>query len=117
MFTRWLAVLLIVLQLQPVLAFMPESQATIAEQVRHAVIHDGGTDHHHDDHLGVQIDDGQAAHHGHVHHDASHHVVLLTAPDAWPVPAPLRDSLGSGGDARLPDPDLEGLLRPPRDTV
>ena len=117
MFTRWLAVLLIVLQLQPVLAFMPEATASIADQVQHAVIHEGGTDHHHDDHLGVQIDDEQAASHGHVHHDASHHLVLLTTLEPWRAPRPLGNSLADDGDPAQPDPDLEGLLRPPRDAV
>jgi hypothetical protein len=111
MLVRWLTVLLIVLQLQPVLAFMPEPAGSISQQFEHAVIHQGGTGHHHDSHSGVQIDDGFSV--GHVHHDASHHVVLLTAVDPWRTPAHVSVGVASCGSTCLPDPDLEGPLRPP----
>lgn len=113
MLRRWIALALIVLQLQPALALVPAQAASLALEIEHAWVHQMGQGHHHDAALTLdaQVESSTLAH---VHHDAGHHSALTLA---FPVlNLPLTESSGPVvyfGE-RLPNPHLEGLLRPPR---
>jgi hypothetical protein len=116
MLRRWVALILVVLQLQPAFAFAPGPVGSLVLEIDHALVHQSGQGHHHGDTLAFQIsEDGDAL--AHAHHDAGHHSALPLTVLALKVPLgePAARVLFLGG--RLPDPDLEGLLRPPRISV
>ncbi|PXW95196.1 hypothetical protein C7444_11041 [Sphaerotilus hippei] len=118
MLRRWFILLLLVLQLQPVLAFMPEQVVTLAQALAHERIHQEGQGHRHDDALtlGAPSDDDGATL-AHVHHDAAHHAVLLPAAATWCSVAAVEGALAVFGPCRIPSPCLDGPLRPPRTCV
>lgn len=116
MFRRWLALFLLVLQFQPALALVPGPVGGLTLEIEHAWVHQAGHGHHHDDALGFQIDEDGAAL-PHAHHDAGHHSALpLSCLDLrLAAGEPSERQAFRGG--RLPHPDLEGPLRPPRHGV
>ncbi len=116
MLRRWLIVLLLALQLLPALALVPGQAVTLSLEIEHALVHESGLGHHHDDTLGFQLDDDSAAL-PHAHHDAGHHAALpLTIPDPNLPPAEPAVAFSFRGGP-LPDPHLQGPLRPPRTAV
>ena len=116
MLRRWLALVLLVLHLQPAIALVPGQLGTLTLEIEHSLVHESGQGHHHDKTLAFQVDaDGAAI--AHAHHEAGHLSALpLTALDL-PLPSeePAARVTFLGG--RLPDPHLEGPLRPPRPCV
>jgi hypothetical protein len=113
MLRRWLARVLLALQLLTALALVPGQANALSLEIEHALVHELGPAHHHDDTLAFQTEeDGSAL--PHAHHDAGHHSVLpLTTLDLHlPPMEPSVRLICRGG--LLPDPDLEGPLRPPR---
>jgi hypothetical protein len=116
MLRRWLALLLLALQLLPALALVPGRAHALAAEIEHALVHQSGQGHHHEDSLAFQLDDEGSAL-PHAHHDAGHHSALpLTILDLrLPSAEPSARVMFLGG--RLPDPHLEGPLRPPRTAV
>ena len=116
MFRRWLAQVLIVLQLQPALALVPGQMGDLTLEIEHSLVHDSGQGHHDDETLAFELDaDGAAL--PHAHHDAGHHSAL-------PLTVPVQDLRRCEPEARvmflggrLPDPHLEGPLRPPQLSV
>lgn len=119
MLRRWLALFLLLLQLQPAVAsvFIPSHAVeALVQEVQHTAVHQVGQGHHHDDVLSFQPEeDGQAV--AHVHHDAGHHSVLLPSSPALAVPSPASAHRVGFHVGHLPDPCLEGPLRPPRFSV
>ena len=116
MLRRWFAVVLLVLPLRPVLALVPGQANALSLQIEHALAHESGSAHRHDDTLALKTDeDGSAL--PYAHHDAGYHSVLsLTTLDLHLPPAqPSARSIFRRG--RLPDPDLEASLRPLRTAV
>ncbi|WP_088284172.1 hypothetical protein [Ideonella sp. A 288] len=114
MLRRWIALVLLLLQLQPALAFMPDRVSALAAEIDHGAIHQAGQAHHHDDGLGVQLDDDDAAATLHVHHDGGHHSALLPPVAVTGVAMGAPDARAAFVRGVLPDPHLEGPLRPPR---
>lgn len=116
MLRRWIALLLLLLQLQPAMVPMPNQAAgVLMQEALHTTVHQSGKGHHHHDVLSLQSEeDGQSV--AHVHHDAGHHSVLLSnhALAALHLEPPHLVVVYSGD---LPDPYLEGPLRPPRFSV
>ncbi|MDP3083673.1 MAG: hypothetical protein Q8N44_08280 [Rubrivivax sp.] len=116
MFRRWLALVLIVLQLLPALALVPGQSGTLALEIEHSLVHDSGQGHHHDETLAVQLDaDGAAL--PHAHHDAGHHSALPLTVLGLHLPSLEPESRVMFLGGRLPDPHLEGPLRPPQLSV
>ena len=116
MFRRWLALVLIVLQLQPALALVPGQSGSFTLEIEHSLVHDSGQGHHHDETLAFELDaDGAAL--PHAHHDAGHHSALPLTVLGLHLPSlePEARVMFLGG--RLPDPHLEGPLRPPQLSV
>ena len=113
---RCLGLVLLVLQLLPALALVPGQARALSTAIDHALVHQSGQGHHHDDSLTLQIDDNVASL-PHAHPDAGHHWALpLTIVDlCLPSAQPSVHLSFQGG--RLPDPHLEGPLRPPRTAV
>ena len=116
MIRRWFTLALLVLQLLPALAFVPGQATALSLEMEHALVHQSGQGHHHDDTLAFQLDDDGAAL-PHAHHDTGHHAALPLAILDLRLPSaePSARLMFLGG--RLPDPHLEGPLRPPRPTV
>lgn len=116
MVRRWFVLVLLALQLLPALALVPGQAKALTLEIDHALVHQSGEGHHHDDTLAFEFDDDGAAV-PHAHHDTGHHSALpLDIPDLRlpsVEPSAQRMFLGS----RLPDPHLEGPLRPPRTAV
>lgn len=120
MLRRWFALVLLALQLLPALALVPGQANALSLEIEHALVHQSGQGHHHDDTLAFQLDDDDdddGAALPHAHHDAGHHSALpLTIVDLrLPSAEPSARLMFLGG--RLPDPQLEGPLRPPRTAV
>lgn len=116
MLRRWLALVLLVLQLQPAFALVPGQVGTYTLEIEHVLVHESGLGHHHDDTLAIQLDvDGAAL--PHTHHDAGHHSALPLTVLGLHLPSlePEARVMFLGG--RLPDPQLEGPLRPPQLSV
>lgn len=116
MFRRWFTVVLLLLQLQPVLAVVPWQVRALAQELEHAVVHQAGHGHHHADHadtLNLQTDSDSTAV-SHTHHDAAHHAALLPATDSAVLPVLVTAPLEWPAACRIPEPCLEGPLRPPR---
>ena len=106
-----------VVPLNPDMASFDAAQirdVTPAPTYTHTALHLQGDGHHHDDDGSYQLDDSQEA----VHHVVSDHVCCAAAallPSAVHTFPPPEASAPSGVHlAPVPDPDLEGLLRPPR---
>ncbi|QTN21149.1 hypothetical protein HZ992_13135 [Rhizobacter sp. AJA081-3] len=116
MFRRWFVKVLLALQLLPALALVPGQADALTLEIDHALVHQSGQGHHHDDSLAFQLDDVEAPL-PHAHHDGGHHSALPFAiPDLHLPPAePSAHLCLLAG--RLPDPHLEGPLRPPRTAV
>lgn len=116
MVRRWFVLVLLALQLLPALALVPWQADALSVEIDHALVHQSGQGHHHDDSLAFELDDDGAAA-PHAHHDAGHHSALpLHIPDLrLPSAEPCARVIFLGG--RLPDPHLEGPLRPPRTAV
>ena len=116
MFRRWFVLVLLLLQLLPALALVPGQADAMTLEIEHALVHESGQGHHHGDSLAYQLDEDGAAL-PHAHHDAGHHSALpLTLLDLrLPSAEPSARLMFLGG--RLPDPHLEGPLRPPRAAV
>lgn len=116
MFRRWFTLTLLVLQLLPALALVPGQASALSSEMDHALVHQSGQGHHHGDTLAFQLDDDDVAL-PHAHHDTGHHSALPLAilDFRLPLAEPSVRPMFLGG--RLPDPDLEGRLRPPRPTV
>lgn len=116
MFRRWIALLVLVLQLQPAVAFMPGHVVSAwMQEIQHTTVHQIGQGHHHDDVLSFQSEeDGPSV--AHIHHDAGHHSVLLSS-HALVVPHLKSVHLAGFYAGHFPDPYLEGPLRPPRFSV
>ncbi|MBP8270336.1 MAG: hypothetical protein KAX42_00540 [Sphaerotilus sp.] len=117
MLRRWFALLLLLLQLQPAMGFMPSRVVDVlVQEIQHTAVHQSGQGHHHDDVLSFQSEeDGPSV--AHVHHDAGHHSVLLLSSHALAVPGLEPVYLADFHSGHLPDPYLEGPLRPPRFSV
>lgn len=115
MFRRWIVLVLLVLQLQPALAFVPEHVGPVAKEFAHSTAHQAGLGHRHDDASGFQLDDDSPA--THAHHDAGHHSALLLPNKGWLPTLPKQECLMSFSLGQLPDPCLDGPLRPPRPLV
>lgn len=116
MLRRWFTLFLLALHLLPALAVVPVQASALSLEIDHALVHQSGQGHHHDDALTFQFDvEGTAP--PHAHHDAGHHSALpLTILELRPPSAPPSARLIFLG-GRLSDPHLEGLLRPPRTAV
>lgn len=116
MILRWFALFLLALQLLPALALVPGQADALTLEIDHALVHQSGRGHHHDDALTFQLDDDGAAL-THAHHDAGHHSALpLTILDLrLPSTQPSARLMFLG--SRLPNPHIEGPLRPPRTAV
>ncbi|MBT9597344.1 MAG: hypothetical protein IV094_15285 [Vitreoscilla sp.] len=116
MFRRWVILVLLVLQLLPALVLVPGQADAMTLEIEHALVHESKQGHHHDDTLAYQLDEDGAAL-PHAHHDAGHHSALpLTILDlCLPSAEPSARLMFLGG--RLPDPYLDGPLRPPRFSV
>ena len=116
MFRRWLALILLALQLLPALALVPGQADALTLEIGHAVVHQSGQGHHHDATLAFEPDEDGAAL-PHAHHDAGHHSALpLTTADLHlPSAAPQSRLVFLGG--QLPYPHLDAPLRPPRHSV
>ncbi len=117
MLRRCIALILVALQLLPALALVPGQANALSLEIEHALVHESGQGHHHHDDTRVFEPDDDGAALPHTHHDAGHHSVLpLTLPDlCLPSAEPSAQLLFLGG--RMPDPHLEGPLRPPRTAV
>jgi hypothetical protein len=117
MFRRWFVLVLLALQLLPALALVPGQATTLTLEIDHALVHQAGQGHQHDDTLAFELDDDDGATVPHAHHDSGHHSALpfnildLRLPSAQPS----AHLMFLGG--RLPNPHLEGPLRPPRTAV
>ena len=116
MFRRWVVLVLLALQLLPALALVPGQANALTLEIDHALVHQSGQGHHHDDTLTFELDDDGAAL-PHAHHDTGHHSALpLDVPDLrLPSAEPSARLIFLA--SRLPDPHLEGPLRPPRTAV
>lgn len=116
MFRRWFSLALLALQLLPALALVPGQANVLSMEIGHALVHQSGQGHHHDDTLAFQLDDN-GAELSHARHDGGHHSALpVTILDLRLPPAePSSHLIFMGG--RLPAPHLEGPLRPPRTAV
>jgi hypothetical protein len=116
MLRRWLARVLLALQRLPALALVPGRADALSLEIERVLVHELGPAHHHDDTLAFQTDEDGCVP-PHAHHDAGHHSMLpLTTLDLHLPPAEPSARLIFQGD-RLPEPDLEGPLRPPRTAV
>ena len=117
MLRRWFALVLLALQLLPAQALVHGQSNALSLEIEHALVHQSGQGHHHDDALAAFQLDGDGGALPHAHHDAGHHSALpLSILDLRLPPAePSARLMFLGG--RLPDPDLEGPLRPPRTAV
>ena len=116
MFRRCIAFVLLALQLLPAQALVPGQASALSLEIVHALVHQSGQGHRHDDTLAFQLDDdGDAL--AHAHHDTGHHSALpLALLDLRLSSAEPSASLALLG-GRLPNPHLEGPLRPPRTAV
>ncbi|MBT9528525.1 MAG: hypothetical protein IV105_24960 [Rhizobacter sp.] len=116
MLRRWFILVLLALQLLPAMALVPGQADSLTLEIDHALVHQSGQGHHHDDTLAFQLDDDDAPL-PHAHHDTGHHSALpldildMRLPSAEPS---VRVAFMGG---RLPNPHLEGPLRPPRTAV
>jgi hypothetical protein len=98
---------------QSVALARPGSTVNVLADPEHAALHWQQEEHHHHDDGSLQLDDSHAS----TLHLLSDHVAAHTAllpavshhfpPGTFPRP-------GRWHDARVPDPFLDGLLRPPR---
>ena len=112
---RWFAMALLALQLLLALALVPGQADALTLEIDHALVHQSGQGHHHDDTLAFQLDDDPPR--PHAHHDAGHHSALpLAIPDLRIPPAAPSAHLSLMAGRRS-DPHLEGPLRPPRTAV
>ncbi|CAD5372748.1 conserved exported hypothetical protein [Rubrivivax sp. A210] len=116
MFRRCFSWVLMALQLLPALALVPGQADALALEIGHALVHQSGQGHHHDDSLAFQLDDDAAAAQ-HVHHDAGHHSALPLSIPAPGLPSAEPSAPVAFLGGRLPEPHLEGPLRPPRTAV
>lgn len=105
---------LFVLQLLPALALVPGQADALTLEIDHALVHQSGQGHHHDDTLAFEFDDGSRPH---AHHDTSHHSALPLAISDLRLPPAEPSAHLSWMAGRQSDPDLEGPLRPPRTAV
>lgn len=116
MVRRWLALVLLALQLLPALALVPGQADAMTREIDHALVHQSAQGHHHDDTLAFQLDDDSAPL-PHAHHDAGHHSALPLAIPELLLPSAEPSARLMFLGVRLPDPHLKGPLRPPRSTV
>jgi hypothetical protein len=111
---RLLVCWLLLMQLGPVLAFMPAAVKAHADELMHACVHQVQTEHHHvqDATLTLELSSDAPAHH--THHDTGHHLAVLMMPAS--VRMTQLDHAGPPEAActGAPAPFLEGPLRPPR---
>lgn len=116
MLRRWFVLVLLALQLLPALALLPGQAHALTLEIDHALVHQSGRGHHHDDTLTFELDDDGAAL-PHAHHDTGHHSALPLDIAGLRLPSaePSARLVFVGG--RLPEPYLEGPLRPPRTAV
>ncbi len=112
MLRRLFLALLIVLQLQPMVALAWDSHSSYVEEAVHTSTHLAGASHLHEDAHDLLLSDAGPA--SHVHHDAGHHSVLLFPSTVLRATVTLRDPPPLHRSVSLPDPFLEGPLRPPR---
>lgn len=97
------------------LALVPGQSDALTLEIDHALVHQSGQGHHHDDTLAFQFDDDAPL--PHAHHDTGHPSALpLASPDLH-LPSVQPSAHLSRPAGRLPDPHLEGPLRPPRPAV
>jgi len=108
-----LFVMLFAMLWQSVALARPGSTVNVLADLEHAALHLQEEGHHHHDDGTFHLDDSQAS----AFHVLSDHLTVTTAL----LPAvlhhfPPSTSSRPGGlhDARVPDPFLDGLLRPPR---
>jgi len=116
MYRRWFALLLLALQTLPALAIVPGPVSNLTVEIEHMLVHQSGQGHHHDGSLGLQFDEDGASL-PHVHLDAGHPAALPNAVAEVHVPSGERAVRVIFQGGRLPDPHLEGPLRPPRLSV
>ena len=108
-----LLVMLVAMLGQSVALARPGSAATVIADLEHAGLHWQEEGHHHHDDGSYHLDDSPES----VQHIISDHVsasaaLLVTSSHDFP---PLASALSAGlHKAPVPDPDAEGLLRPPR---
>ena len=106
-------VLLLALLWQSLNVLSPLSVAERSEDFGHLTMHAQSADHHHhEDHAVHQEESGGASEHHHVDGGLNQAGLLALG---WPhtvTSKPL--SPAEAAFARVPSPDLEGLLRPPR---
>lgn len=116
MFRRWFVLVLLALQALPALVLVQGQANALTLEIDHALVHQSGRGHHHDDTQAYELDDDGAAV-PHAHHDTGHHSALpLDIPDLRLLPVEPSAQLMFLG-SRLPDPHLEAPLRPPRTAV
>jgi hypothetical protein len=100
-----------------VLCIVPGQTETLTLEIAHALVHQSGELHHHDETPDFQRADDENALPQHAHHDAGHHSVLpLNVSDLYLPPGMsyVRLMRMVGG---CPDPHIDGPLRPPRMAV
>lgn len=115
MFRRLLLALLVVLQLQPMLAYAWGGDVSFVEEAIHASTHLASEAHHHEDDHHLVLDDAGPV--SHVHHDLGHHSVLLFPTAGLRTNPVVRERPPVHRSTPLPDPFLEGPLRPPRPPI
>jgi hypothetical protein len=98
---------------QSLCVLSPLSAVERAEEFGHLAMHAQSTDHHHHEDRSVhQEDSGDTSQHLHVDGGLNQTGLLVMG---WPNLVTLKPlSPAEVASARVPSPDLEGLLRPPR---
>lgn len=108
-----LLVMLFVMLWQSVALARPGSTVNVLADIEHAALHWQAQGHHHHHDGSFHLDDSQAS----TLHLLSDHLTVTTAllPAVSPhFPASTSAPPGGLHEARVPDPFLDGLLRPPR---
>ena len=109
-----IVVMLLAMLWQSVALARPGSSVNVLADMAHTALHLLGESHHHDEDGGYQLDDSQEA----VHHVVSDHACCAAAAllpsSVRAFPPPGATAPGDRHLAPVPEPDLEGLLRPPR---
>jgi hypothetical protein len=98
---------------QSVALARPGSTVNVVADLEHAALHWQEEGHHHHDDGSLHLDDSQAS----TFHVLSDHLTVTTAllpASSHHFPASASARPGGLRDASMPDPFLDGLLRPPR---
>lgn len=109
---RFLVCLLLLVQLQPVLAFMPAAVRAHTDELTHACVHQVQIEHRHVQEVTLELASDAPAHH--MHHDTGHHLAVLMVPVEVRMARLDHAAPPEAAPTGAPAPFLEGPLRPPR---